>query len=383
MKKLDELNYPKQYILLENNNTDIYKSPNEKNVVSIVDEYMFNIVSTVNEQIIEDEKFYLIQHDDKKVGWIKLKDSIQIFRFKPLSGKFIDENFEVNEINNKIGLNKDFRAHFSNKILKFKSEIEYKGKRLVGVFVKDKFFGFHPPESFDFLTRCNIDLTPEDIENKDLYKFSNLKKPIEEEIVIEKPKIVYFLKKSNSARLKVNSKDYYWIKLDYLKNKIENVESYSLINKAHDEKLIDDIFYSIEVERNKSKELVKSVLSAKKYIQSKKEREKEIKMSHLKSSFLNAKSKRDEYSEIIKEIKKENYQLIEQNKVLKLKVNENQILKMREDMKEISDELKLSKKRLEHQKDYNKRLEEQKARYKNRMNELESKMKKLIEKKDK
>lgn len=363
MIDLKELNYPKQYILNEENNTEIYKSIYEKNAISLVDEYMYNVVSVVNEQIINGQKYSLIQHDDKKVGWIKFNKSIQIFRFKAISGKFIDESFEVNEINEKMGLVKDFRAHFSNKLLKFKSEIEYKGEKLVGVFVKDNFFGFHSPNAFDFLTECEVPLNNEDIEDKSLYAFSNLKKPIEDEIEIDEPKIVSFLKRSNSLRIKVNKKDYYWSNLDELIEKVDNINTYSLFNKSKKQKYIDDIYYSIDQERNKSKELVKSVLTIKKYIKNKKEKEKDIKMSHLRSSFLNARKKSDEYSKIITNLKLENKEIKETNEKL---IKEN-----KEIISKLSSELKLNQRRLEGQKDYNRRLEEQKTRYKNRMIELE------------
>src|SRR5699024_10554116 len=119
--------------------------------------------------------------------------------------------------------------------------------------------------------------------------------PIKNKIEIDNPYIAFTFKGNKIGRIKVNKKDFYWIKLDELNEKFNSFEPEFINERTEEQKYLDDIFYSINVERNKSKELVKTVLEAKKYLKTKKEKEKDTKMKHLRSSFLNAREKRDNY----------------------------------------------------------------------------------------
>src|SRR5699024_8617688 len=271
-------------------------------------------------------------------GWVSLNNSIQLFRFKPKSYKFIAEDFEANEINDKLNIIKDFKTHFTNKILTVKSEIEYNGKKLLGVFIKDRFFGFHDEEYFEELISTKIKLDENDVKTKTLYKISSMVKPYHERVNFDKPRLVSVFKESNIGRIRANKKEYYWITLDGLEDYLVNLESES---KKESDKYLDDIFYAIEKEREHSKEAVKTVLSAQGFLNSKRIREKDKRIQTLQNSFNRA-------NEEILELKRLNHKL--------------------------SQEAKLSEQRLEQQRDYNRRLEEQRDKYKERMKLVEEKL---------
>src|SRR5699024_9523360 len=144
METLTSVIYPKQYIFYEDDSKKIYKVINEIENAKPVDEYLWNPITTITEKSVQGEIYSLIQHEDERLGWVNLDKSIQIFRHEPVYYKFIDQEFENHELNIKMNNVKDYRAQFNNKILTVKSEIDYNGKKLLGVFIKNKFAGFHP-----------------------------------------------------------------------------------------------------------------------------------------------------------------------------------------------------------------------------------------------
>src|SRR5699024_8819450 len=141
-------------------------------------------------------------------------------------------------------------------------------------------------------------------------------------------------------------------------------------NKTIEQKYMDDILYAVNQERQQSEEIVKTVLAAKKHIQTKYEKKKDIKMSHLRSSFINAKDKNGKLEERIKDLEQ------------KLQSDKSTGLSDKETRK-ISKDLEHAEKRLSQQKEYNERLEKQKDKYKSRMETVEEKLEKLNVQKNK
>lgn len=343
MENIKSYDYPKQIILNEEDGTKIYKKiGNDENSVE-VDDYQWQVVSTITDKIYNQNVFSLIQHEDSQLGWINFKNSIQIFRFEPEISRFIDDEFEANKINEKLGINKDFRTHFTGKLLSIKSEILYEGNRLLGIFVKDKFFGFHDEKYFEKLINCNISIPKDIISQKEFYKTSKMSEASNEEVILTEAVMISIFKKSNIGKVKVNSKEYYWVYLDGLEEYTEQIQE-SSFSKSNEQKQIDDLFYAVKKERQHSKEIVKTVLSFKEYMKSRK---------------VNGTLDYDIASN--NELRKE----LDNLKIKIEKLNKN---------------LNLSETRLEQQRDYNKRLEAQKDKYKDRMTLLEEKFRKLKEK---
>ena len=367
MKSITEYDYPKQYILIENDDTKIYKSIGEDENTEEIDEYLYKVISTIKEKIENNMKFTLIQHEDARIGWINLENSIQILRFKARYYRFTADDFIANEINDKLEIVKDFKTHFTDKLLTIKSEIDYNGKRLLGVFIKDKFFGFHDEEYFEELVECNIPIPQEEIIKKDLYKVSKLQVPYTEEVLFSEPKIISAFPESGIARIRANKKEYYWISLDGIEDYISELSA-KVTEKDRTQKEIDDLFYAINKEREHSKEVVKTVLSAKEYLKSKKAREKDKKILTLQSSFKRADFK-------IKQFESSFNNAIAKNEKLQAELNEMKIKN-----RELYKNAELNQKRLDQQKDYNERLTAQRDKYKERMNIVEEKLKKLTNK---
>src|SRR5699024_12338816 len=150
----------------------------------------FSIITTITEKHEDGVKYTRIQHEDERLGWINLQNSIQLFRFKDKSYMFIAEDFEANEINDKLNIVKDFKTHFTNKIVTVKSEVEYKGKKLLAVFVKDRFFGFHDEEYFEELIPTKIKLEEDDLQKKTLYKIITMVKSYLTRVTLVKQRMV-------------------------------------------------------------------------------------------------------------------------------------------------------------------------------------------------
>src|SRR5699024_3489349 len=327
MKEILEYDYHKQFILHKKSGTKIYRVIGEDESSKDIDDYQYSIITTISEKKDDGVKFTQIQHEDERLGWVNLNNSIQLFRFKPKSYKFLAEDFEANEINDKLNIVKDCKTTLFRSILTVKSEIEYNGKKLLGIFIKDRFFGFHDEEYFEELIPTKIKLDENDVKTKTLYKISSMVKPYHERVNFDKPRLVSVFKESNIGRIRANKKEYYWITLDGLEDYLVNLESES---KKESDKYLDDIFYAIEKEREHSKEAVKTVLSAQGFLNSKRIREKDKRIQTLQNSFNRA-------NEEILELKRLNHKL--------------------------SQEAKLSEQRLEQQRDYNRRLEEQRDKY--------------------
>lgn len=361
MKEILEYDYPKQFILHEKSGTKIYRVIGEDEGSKDIDDYQYSIITTISEKNDDGVKYTQIQHEDERLGWVSLNNSIQLFRFKPKSYKFLAEDFEANEINDKLNIVKDFKTHFTNKILTVKSEIEYNGKKLLGIFIKDRFFGFHDEEYFEELIPTKIKLDENDVNTKTLYKISSMVKPYHERVNFDKPRLVSVFKESNIGRIRANKKEYYWITLDGLEDYLVNLESES---KKESDKYLDDIFYAIEKEREHSKEAVKTVLSAQGFLNSKRIREKDKRIQTLQNSFNRANEK-------IKSLESG----VNTNSG-NSKLSNEEILELKRLNHKLSQEAKLSEQRLEQQRDYNRRLEEQRDKYKERMKLVEEKLKK-------
>src|SRR5699024_7462066 len=114
-----------------------------------VDDYLFSVVTSVIQKETDHGLKHLIQYEDKEIGWISLEDSIPVYRFKPMHFQVIEEDFQTNELNQKMNIDKDFISHFKGKLLTVKSEVCYKDETYYSVFLKNKFHGFHHESHLD------------------------------------------------------------------------------------------------------------------------------------------------------------------------------------------------------------------------------------------
>lgn len=347
IEKFKDYNYSKQYIFIENADKKISKRLNDNDVVD-VDDFMYKIVTSVSQRNIDGIIFHLIQYEDKQVGWIDLRDSIQVFRFPAEHYQVIEDVFQPNNLNEKMGISKDFIAHFQGKLLNIKSQIKYQDELYYSVFLKNKFHGFHKADYLDPLIDTDENIEPENIQKElSLFKFSNLTNEVNEVTDIESLKVTGVFKNNNIAKVKINGDLNYWVSLNQLpKFSIPDNGTKKLKNDLY----FEDLIYSVNNERQKTKEILKSVLSAKEFVSNKKGKSSKANIS--------SQIKIEELNEELIRYRKDNNDL------------SKQIDKLRK-------ENKLSQQRLEHQLDYKERLEAQRDKYKNRMNVVEDKLKTL------
>src|SRR5699024_6726201 len=262
-EKLKNYNYSKQYILVEDNSNVILKNLKENSKIIDIEDYQWKIVTSVTCKKFQDKIYDLIQFDDQQVGWIELKSSIPICRFAPKTYKLIEDNYYSDDINSKLEFEKDFFSAFQGKLLTVKSEIEYQNERYFGVFIKDKFQGFHPSGYLEESVEINKIIDNKALKNnEELYKVSDLSEIIDDKIDINKLKVISVFPINEIVRIQVNESEMYWTSL---KN-FQEIDEFMLAKEQNNEKsiedkMIEDILYSVEIERNKTKKIVKSVLS--------------------------------------------------------------------------------------------------------------------------
>lgn len=328
---LKNYNYSKQYILVEDNSNVILKNLKENPKIIDIEDYQWKIVTSVTSKKFQDKTYDLIQFDDQQVGWIELKSSIPIYRFASKTFKLIEDNYYSNDINSKLEFEKDFFSAFQGKLLTVKSEIEYQGERYFGVFIKEKFQGFHHTSYLEQSVEINKNIDNKALkDNNELFKVSDLSGIIDEEIDINKLKVISVFPINKIVRIQVNENEMYWTSLENFRK----IDEFILVKEPNiekniEDKIIEDILYSVEIERNKTKKIVKSVLSAKELLKIGKG---EVRFQEF--------------------------------------TNEDEV-------KNLKSSLKLAEQRLNSQKDYNERLTAQRDKYKARMQLVEDKLKKL------
>lgn len=345
--KIEDYNYSRLYIFIEDENKKILKRLTREDVID-GDDYQYKIITSVSQRDIEGKKMHLIQYEDKQLGWIELESSIQVFRFPAKHYQVIEGVFQPNELNEKMGISKDFIAHFQGKLLNIKSQITYENELYYSVFLKNKFHGFHKAQYLDPIIEVSQNIEPEIIKGKlDLYKFSNLTNEVTEDIEIESLKLTAVFIENNIAKVQINNSLNYWVSMDQLPT--INVPSYDEKQDSLD-LYYNDLLQSIEEERSKTKEILKSVLSAQEFASNKK--------GSTGVSSIQEQLKIEDMNEELTRYKKDNKDLSRQ-------------------IDKLYKENKLANQRLNHQLDYKKRLEDQRDKYKNRMNDVQEKLKNL------
>lgn len=345
----DNYNITQLYIFNEDPSKKILKKLNKDELID-VDDFQFKIVTSVSQQEKDDKLMHLIQYEDKQIGWIELEESMQIFRFPAKHFQVIPEIFQPNELNEKMGIEKDFIAHFQGKLLTIKSQVNYNNEVYYSVFLKNKFHGFHKSEYLDPIIETNINLPVDEIDDDiTFYKFSNLTVEIEDIIEIEDIKVISVFNNNKVAKVSINSSLNYWTSLEDLPD--FDIPEYK-VDMSIETLALNEVMQSINEERTKTKEILKSVLSAKEFVSKKKGSNDKFEIS--------SQIKVEELNEELERYKRDNQDLSKQ-------------------IDKLQKENKLSSQRLEHQRDYNTRLEAQRDKYKDRMNLVEEKMKKLVD----
>ena len=352
--KLSDYKYSKQYILIEDNDKKFSKSAYVETELENIDDYLYSVITSVTQKEVNGTLMHLVQYEDKEIGWIELQDSIPVYRFKSCHFQVIEENFQSNELNQKMKIDKDFISHFKGKLLTVKSQVFYKGERYFSVFLKNKFHGFHHESHLDPLFKVDIPLEEENIgRDPEFYLISNLTKPVKEIPKFNKIKILSIFPHNKIGKIQLG-KNAYWT--DLLKLENFEIPELTLEYKSEEQLVLDDILYGVEQERNKSKEMVKSVLSAKDYLSNNKENKKL--MNELKK---NSNTDTNEIKEELNIFKSENQDL-------------------RRQLRKVEKAHELAQKRLDHQLDYKSRVEDQRDKYKARMTVVEEKLKNLDQK---
>src|SRR5699024_5916826 len=144
MKKLlDGYKYSRQYILVEDAANTFLKTLESDDEQEQLDDYLWKIVTSVSQKEVDGRTFHMIQYEDKRVGGDELKESTRSDRQSEEQYKVVEDTFTNNEVNKKMGIEKDVISHLKEKLLTVKSEVMFEDERYLSVFIKEKFHGFH------------------------------------------------------------------------------------------------------------------------------------------------------------------------------------------------------------------------------------------------
>ncbi len=334
------------FILIETDK-QIYKSLYNDEKTENIDEYLYKIVTSVSQEKKENEIWHLVQYEDKELGWINLEDSIQIFRFHDELYKVLESSFQPNELNQKMGIEKDFISHFKDNMLTIKSEITYEKEKYYSVFLKNKFHGFHKAEYLDPLIDLKLPINEDNIDETEIYTNSKLNNPVSNVPEFKNGLLNAAFFKHGIASVIIQGNTY-WTRLDALRS--IDIPHITKKEKSLEQLKYDDLFYSVEESKQKSIDMLKTIIGAKDYLNNT-EVSKYLSLSGSKNSGDN-----------VKEIKEE------------LKSVKNENLDLRRKLRQTQNEIKLANNRLEHQLDYKDRVESQRDKYKARMELVEDKL---------
>lgn len=257
--KLKNYDYSRKFLFIEDENNNFRKEIDDSSIISN-EIYQWKIVNSITRKEYKGVIYDLIQHDDVIIGWIELDLSLQIFRFSAKQCKIVDDLYFDNELNNKMGKIRNYKLLFKDKVLSARCEIIYNGEIYYGIFVNGQFQGFHNEKVIDFYVPLDItvDVNPKDIV---LYKISNLTVPIDSKI--KKMNITGVFKKHRIGKVKLaGQKTPYWFDINNLSYDLK----YPSEDYTEEEKILNDIFEFIKIERNKSKEIANKVLAVRDYL---------------------------------------------------------------------------------------------------------------------
>src|SRR5699024_1082253 len=251
--------YSRQYILVEDAANTFLKTLESDDEQEQLDDYLWKIVTSVSQKEVDGRTFHMIQYEDKRLGWIELKDSPRIYRHSAEQYKVVEDMFSNNELNKKMGIEKDFISHFKEKLLTVKSEVMFEDERYLSVFIKEKFHGFHHEAVLDPFLPCNIDLSA-DQSDFELFRQSNITKPAED-LTVDELKMTAVFKKNKMGKVLVNNEEYFWISYKDAKESIlkQAEDVLDATDKSIEKLELDDLLYSVNLERGKTKDILKSV----------------------------------------------------------------------------------------------------------------------------
>src|SRR5699024_7684227 len=136
MKKLlDGYNYSRQFIFLEDAANTFLQTLETEDGKEQTEDYLWKIVTSVSQKDIDGKTFHMIQYEDKRLGWIELKNSLRIYRHSAEQYKIVEDIYSNNELNKKLGIEKDLISHFKEKLLTVKYEVLFKKDKYIYVFL--------------------------------------------------------------------------------------------------------------------------------------------------------------------------------------------------------------------------------------------------------
>src|SRR5699024_4108219 len=176
-KRLENYDYSRKILFMEDKVKKFKENIGESKEKEI-DFGEAQIMNSIDRRQYDGNTYDLLQNDDTILGWMNLENSPQIFRFPARQCKIYDEKYFDNSINESLGKTRNYKLLFKDKIVFTKCVVTFEGEKYYGIFINNKFHGFHHEIFVDLFIETDIILETK-IDNVKLYKISNFTKVFE------------------------------------------------------------------------------------------------------------------------------------------------------------------------------------------------------------
>lgn len=283
-----------QLFLLLNEESHIYKDDMLTQVYDSAIKYSGTVVNSVETKLINGVPYHYIMANGRMLGWIKLEESIQVFRNKPVYLKrFSSEPSELERLDIKGG----YEISDERKVYIGRSHLYHDGKLFTSLFIRDKFYGFLPMESYDLGEEISIESEFADADEIFLNSGLSSKYAIEDPVV----KVTLLFRELNLARIRADRKTL-WTPISNLREVPEKKEISFEQNMERSRQ--NDYYLSFKEEKKKLDKVMQALEQEMKKVERTEEKSRKLEDSH------------NELESRISELEKENQILRNENSLL-------------------------------------------------------------------
>lgn len=278
-------------VIVQEEGKSLYNEPSTDEAISSLDQYNGKMLTVITSKLVDDDLYYLLNGEDGILGWFQPEKSIEVYKKKkePVSVDF--ENYVTPPIHKVMNIKGDMNLAFKGKKLTSNYWTIYEDELYEALYARNRFIGWAHTSallktiSFEQPRIVNI----EDIEYKKVYEDVQLTGEVDWHFDAESDlKLVAYSLGGDRFQLAQNDREA-WISMPELGD-VAGIESIG--ENSNEEILMDDLLYSIEEERQQSKnnmvKLIKETFKYRKEIEDLQERNRrmEERYNNLKASKL-------------------------------------------------------------------------------------------------
>ena len=175
LNKCVDNNIPIYLFLKEKEDSPIYSIDEIEEQSGLIGSLNKKVVKCITAKRMNEQIFGLIEFNDELIGWVEIKNSMILQQIPPIDVKVSIEKFKVVPLNKTIDKKKDYLLNFSTGIFKARHVyIDDEGKKVYGLYKKNRFSGFVYEDNLNFGIQVNEGLQLNQITSNDCFKDSDL-----------------------------------------------------------------------------------------------------------------------------------------------------------------------------------------------------------------